>query len=267
MAPTYVLAQLSDSHVRAGAAGDGPAAALEAAVASLLALSRTPDAVLISGDVADPGAPEDYVRVKELLAPLTVPIHVMPGNHDDRAGLRAAFDLPGDADELIQYAVRTGPLRLVCCDTNKDDGDDGEYGAARRDWLRTTLEAEPEMPTIVALHHPPLPSGIDQLDTVGLDPADSEALRVLLAGHPQVRCVVAGHYHRTSAGEVGGRPFVLCPSTYLQAELDLRPGAEIALNTEPTGYLLHAWLGDRLVTHAQPVAPSQPARMPWDLDL
>jgi 3',5'-cyclic AMP phosphodiesterase CpdA len=252
VAPTCVLVQLSDSHVDAGPDGDAAAAALEAAVATVLALPRQPDAVLLSGDLTDSGRPEDYARVCELVAPLQVPVHAFPGNHDVRAELCAAFDLNGDGGP-IQYAVDVGPLRLVCCDSTVPGVDDGVYGPDRLAWLRATLEAAPETPTIVALHHAPYAIGIDELDTLALDAGDSRALAALLAAHPQVQRVVSGHFHRTVSGDLGGRSLLMCPSTYWQAALDLRPDAKIVPAHEPAGIIVHAWLGDRLVTHVLPV--------------
>lgn len=252
MAPTCVLAQLSDSHVDAGPDGDAAAAALEAAVATVLALSRQPDAVLLSGDLTDSGRPEDYARVRELVAPLKVPIYAFPGNHDVRSELCRAFDLHGDGGP-IQYAVDVGPMRLVCCDSTIPGEDDGVYGPERLEWLRTTLEATPDAPTIVALHHAPYPIGIDELDTLALAEDDSRALAALLAEHPQVQRVVSGHFHRTVSGELGGRSLLMCPSTYWQAALDLRPDAKIVPSDDPAGIVVHAWLGDRLVTHVLPV--------------
>lgn len=249
---SYLLAQLSDSHLRAGADGDFAARGLTAAIDALLALDRLPDAVLVSGDLVDSGGTDEYERVRELLAALPMPVHVLVGNHDDRALLRATFDVPGE-DELIQYALRLGPLRLVCGDTIKPGVDDGAYGPERLAWLAATLAEDRETPTIIALHHPPLPIGITGLDDLGLPAPDRAALAALLAEHPQVQRVVCGHVHRTVVGEVGGRPLITCPSTYLQARLDLRVPGEIDLRPEPAGFLVHAWLDDQLVSHVQPV--------------
>jgi Icc protein len=251
-ATPYLLAQLSDPHLRAGADGDAAAAALAAAIDALLALDQLPDVVLVSGDLVDTGAADDYVRVRELLAALPMPLHVLVGNHDDRAGLRANFDLPASG-ELLQYALRLGPLRLVCCDTIQPGRDDGAYGPERLAWLAATLAEDRQTPTIVALHHPPLPIGISGLDELGLPADDRRALAALLAQHPQICRVIAGHVHRAVAGELGGRPVLTCPSTYLQARLDLRAPGEIELRPEPPGFVVHAWLGDQLVSHVQPI--------------
>jgi 3',5'-cyclic AMP phosphodiesterase CpdA len=249
---SYLLAQLSDSHLRAGAEGDAAAAGLTAAIDRVLALDRLPDAVLVSGDLVDSGGADEYTRVRELLARLPMPVRVMIGNHDDRAELCATFDLPAP-DGFVQYVDQLGPLRLVCCDTIKPGVDDGAYGPERLAWLRDALAADRETPTIVALHHPPLPIGIAGLDALGLPLADRRALATLLAEHDQIQRVVAGHVHRSVVGELGGRPLVTCPSTYLQARLDLRAEGDIELRSEPPGFLVHAWIDGQLVSHVQPL--------------
>ena len=115
-----LLAQITDLHLAAGPGDAGAAHALERAVRALLDLDPQPDAVLLTGDLTDDGDPRSYARVRELLAPLTVPVHPIPGNHDDRDALRAAFlDHPGvaGADGFVQYAITCGPLRVLMLDT------------------------------------------------------------------------------------------------------------------------------------------------------
>ena len=90
-----ILAQLSDPHVLVGPGDRGSAESLAAGVAAVLALRPRPDAVLVSGDLADTASAAEYERVRELLAPLPMPVHVLPGNHDDRDALRAHFPLDG----------------------------------------------------------------------------------------------------------------------------------------------------------------------------
>ena len=79
---TTTLAQLSDPHIRVGPNDQRSAAALEAAVRSVLALDPQPVAVIVTGDLADGSTPAEYARFRELIAPLRMPVHVIPGNHD-----------------------------------------------------------------------------------------------------------------------------------------------------------------------------------------
>jgi Icc protein len=249
----FLLVQLSDPHVGAEWGGGDPAALLAAAVASARSLEPNPDAVLISGDLADHALDVEYEQVRELLAPFEAPLYVLPGNHDDRFALHRHFGVPGADGQPVQYAADLGPLRLVVLDSKRAGEDRGQLDAARLAWLDETLAAAPGVPTLLALHHPPLVTGIPAFDRMGLPSADRQALGRVVAGHPQVRRIVGGHLHRTISAELVGRSVLAVPSTYVQARLDF--GAEEArFFAEPAGFAVHALLDGELVSHIQPVA-------------
>jgi Icc protein len=248
----FLLVQLSDPHVGADWGGGDPVAMLAAAVASVRALEPRPDAVLISGDLADHAVDAEYEQVLELVAPLEAPLHVLPGNHDDRLALRRHFGVPGADGQPLQYAADLGPLRLVVLDSQRAGEDRGELDADRLAWLGETLAAAPGVPTLLALHHPPLATGIPGFDKVGLPPADRRALGKVVEAHPQVRRIVAGHMHRTISAELGGRSVLVAPSTYVQARLEFGV-EEVQLSAEPSGFAVHTLLDGELVSHVQPV--------------
>lgn len=213
----------------------------------------TPDAVLVSGDLADHAADAEYEQLRELLAPLEAPLHVLPGNHDERLALRRHFGVPGAGDEPVQYATDVGPLRLVVLDSTRVGEDPGELDASRLAWLGATLAAAPDAPTLLALHHPPLLTGIPAFDEIGLAAADRRALGGVVEGQPQVRRIVGGHVHRAISAELAGRSVLAAPSTYVQARLDFAT-EEIELSADdPPGFAVHAWLDGELVSHVQPV--------------
>ena len=225
-----ILAQLSDPHIRLPPEDEGSGAALEAAVRAVLALDPLPDAVVVTGDLADGALPAEYERVRALLGPLPMPVHVLPGNHDD--GIEAG------------YVVQVGELRLVACDSTIPGRDEGELDLA---WLEAALD---DSPTIVAMHHPPILTGIGGLDEIGL--TNRDALAGLLQRSPQVRRVIAGHVHRGAFGVVGGCGVVACPSTNLQAKLEI--GAEgFTIVREPPAFAVHALVDGELVSHLQPI--------------
>src|SRR5207248_403072 len=122
----------------------------------------------------------------------------------------------------------------------------------RLEWLDTTLAAAPRTPTLLALHHPPLLTGIPAFDAIGLAAADRRALATVVEAHPQVRRIVAGHVHLAISAELGGRSVLAAPSTYVQARLDFA-AEEIELSDDPPGFVVHAWLDGELVSHVQPV--------------
>lgn len=252
-----LLAQLSDPHVEVGRGDVESARALGAAVAAVNALRPRPTAALVSGDlVNDPGA-RQYERVHELLGDLAMPVFVLGGNHDDRDALREYFALAdgstGSPGAPFRYSVRVGGLRVIACDTTVPGTDAGAFDLERRIWLEAELAADTETPTIVAMHHPPLVTGLTALDEICLPRADRVAFEEQLAAHPQISRVVAGHVHRGAFGVLGGCGVLTCPSTYLQAPLEIGM-KDVRLQAEPPAFALHALLeGGQVVSHLQPV--------------
>ena len=252
--PSFLLAQLSDPHIGGTWAGEGSVDGLAAAVESVRAIRPQPDAVLVTGDLADHAGDEEYDQLRELLAPLETPYYVLPGNHDDRRALSRHFDVPGSDGEPVQYSVDLGPLRLVVLDTTIPGDDAGALGPERLDWLDNELAAAPEQLTLVAMHHPPLLTGVAVWDAMGLAQSDRHALGAVIERHPQVRRLVGGHFHRAITAELAGRTVLAVPSTYAQFQLGFTPEG-IELSTEPASFVLHAVMDGELISHFQPVTP------------
>jgi 3',5'-cyclic-AMP phosphodiesterase len=256
VAKPFLLVQLSDPHIGATWADADPVAGLTAAVESVRRLPDDPDAVLLSGDLADNAADAEYELVREVVSRLASPVYVLPGNHDNRDTLRRHFGLPGAAGAPVQYAVALGAAgRLVVLDSTRPGEDRGELDAERLAWLDAELAAAPDQVTLLALHHPPMPTGIPVWDAIGLPGADRRALAEVLQRHQQVRRLVAGHMHRTIAGELAGRAVLAVPSTYVQARL-VFSSDEIELIAEPPGFAVHAVLDGELASHVQLVSES-----------
>src|ERR1044072_1807716 len=113
MSRPFLIAYLSVPHIGAEWSASDPAAGLEAAIDAVRALGASPDAVLVSGDLADHAADEEYEQVRGLLGQIHAPPYVLPGTPDDRDALHRHLGVPGAGGEPVQYAVDLGPLRLV----------------------------------------------------------------------------------------------------------------------------------------------------------
>ncbi|MBS1678790.1 MAG: phosphodiesterase [Actinobacteria bacterium] len=246
----FLLLQISDLHIGADWDGADPDECLLRAVEAILSLPDQPDALLVSGDLADNGTPEEYRRVRELLAPLDLEPHVLPGNHDLRAPLREAFGLPGAGEEPTSHAVDLGPLRLVCLDSTIPGSEAGSLDGGRSAWLDATLAEDPRTPTVLALHHPPLRTEIPTFERIGLAPESCAELAEVVARHPQVTRIVAGHVHRSIIAELAGRAVVTVPSTYLQTALDFT-APKLKMRPDPPGFAIHALRDTSLATHLQ----------------
>ena len=144
-----LIAQISDMHLK----GEGEllygridtTGFLERAVAHVNALDPRPDIVLATGDLVDNGKPEQYANLKRVLAPLEMPVYLIPGNHDARDAMRAAFPEHGylPADGFLQYTVEGLPVRLIALDTlvpGKGHGELCDVGSTgwRRAWPKAT---------------------------------------------------------------------------------------------------------------------------------
>jgi 3',5'-cyclic AMP phosphodiesterase CpdA len=178
-----------------------------------------------------------------------MPVHVLAGNHDDRAVLREVFGVPGEGADPIRYAVRCGDLRLVACDTTIAGSDSGRIDV---EWLAATLDEDRETPTLVAMHHPPVEIGLPAIDASIAAADERAALAEVLRRSPQVRRVVAGHDHRTAVASLGGCPVVLLGSTHVALHLDFA-ATEFDMRTEAPPIAVHRMVEGELVSHIQPV--------------
>jgi 3',5'-cyclic AMP phosphodiesterase CpdA len=246
-----LLVQLTDPHVGGSESGVDPIPRLEAVIGAVRGLPNRPDAVIVTGDLTDDGAEKNYRVARELLERLDAPLHVLPGNHDDRGRMRGAFDLPGEGKEPVNYSVDVGELRLVLFDSNVPGRDPGSYDADRLGWLEEELAAQPERPTLLAVHHPPLATGIAEWDAINLDRGDREAFGEVVARHPQLRAIVGGHLHRIAASTLSGCPVLAAPSTYLQV-LPNYHRDEIEW-VDPPGFAIHIWARGELASQVQAV--------------
>ena len=253
-----LLAQMSDLHLCAkplqGTVYTG--GFFKKAVASVLAFSPRPDAVVLTGDLVERGSVDEYLQLRAALAPLSavMPVHLQVGNHDDRAALRAVFGVVAgeQASPFHQYAVEVGQGRLVVCDTVEPGHAWGSLCAERLDWLDRTLAQAPDRPTVVAFHHPPFATGIGFMDRLGLRSGADECAAIL-ARHQQVQRVICGHVHRALVVPFAGKIAMTAPSVAHQIPVAFDPQTPEAFVFEPPGWLLHRWDGSVMQSYVMPV--------------
>ena len=244
----FALLQLTDCHLGAPWQRDS-AAALEAVLAAVAGiLPGAPDAVLVTGDIAHTGAQAEYAQARSLLARAGAPLIVVPGNHDDRSALRAGLGLPDSGRPDLSSVHELGALRVIALDTQRPGADGGQFDPERREWLDQTLASDRLTPTLLAMHHPPITTGLPALDAIGIPAPERAALGEVLARHPQVVLIVAGHVHRTIRSQLGATPVLVVPSTNLQLALDLE-APEVVLVPEVPSFALHLLIDGELVSH------------------
>lgn len=239
MSGRFLLAQISDTHVRAD---DNGAAALQLQRAMAQARAYQADAILLTGDLVNDERESEYAVLAKAIADPPAPLFLMPGNHDDRARIRAAFPnhayLPRSGP--LSYTLEQFPVRIVAVDQIVPGETHGMLTPAQADWLDRTLAAEPVKPTVVALHHPPFATHDLLFDRIGL--RDGDLLAEAIARHAQVVRIICGHHHRVVVGQVAHAPAVIAPSSSWTYGLALHDGQQVAPRTaEQPGWMLHAW--------------------------
>jgi 3',5'-cyclic AMP phosphodiesterase CpdA len=258
---SVLIAQITDTHV-----GFEPEAGenefnfvrFRNVLGHLLSQPVQPDMLVLSGDLTDGGQPECYDRIKRLIEDCTFPVHVIPGNHDNREHMLRAFPDCPTADGFAQYAIECNGLRVVCLDSFEPRRHGGAFCETRAAWLARELAAHPDTPTIIFMHHPPVVAGIEWMD-----PKPQEAwykrFHETVAGHTQIVAIQAGHLHRALHTVVENIPLSVTPAVAPAVSLDLRPmSTETPDNrpivvAEPPFYSLHLWRAGTLVSHFQPV--------------
>jgi 3',5'-cyclic-AMP phosphodiesterase len=144
------------------------------------------------------------------LRPLEIPLHWLPGNHDDLTAMRAALTAPLCSDSQ-SFAV--GRWQFLLLNSQVRGKVYGELSSEALDWLEQELQSV-AYPTLIALHHPPFAIESSWLDKSGL--RNAEALFAILDRHPQVKLVVCGHIHQEFSCQRHGITYLSCPSTGVQ---------------------------------------------------
>lgn len=208
----FTFVQISDTHlVRDPAArvhGVCPYARLEAAVEHVASLAPAPAFALFTGDLIHDDDPASYEHVRALADRLPIPVRYCVGNHDLRAPFRAQLvGEPGDGP--LDYTFTHAGTRFVVLDSSVPGEVEGALDDAQLAWLERALA--PAAPTVVVLHHPPVPFGVAWLDEHAV--ASGAALLDVLTRAGCVRQVLFGHVHLDVSFTRDDLVLRGCPST------------------------------------------------------
>jgi 3',5'-cyclic-AMP phosphodiesterase len=246
---TRVL-QLSDTHlVPEGELAYGvvdTGAYLARAVASLSALLDRigpVDYLVVSGDVAEAGLEAEYRRFAALMEGLSLPLAVVPGNHDDRETMRSTLsalpDMPRQGQ--INWQIPLERFDVLGLDTLVRGKPHGELTDETLAFAEAALAASAGKPLLVVMHHPPFEAGIFHMDRQRL--LNGEALLEMIADYPGHITVSCGHVHRFMVRSAGRQLAMIAPAPSHAVTLDHRADAIPAFHLEPPGALLHEWRG------------------------
>lgn len=190
------------------------------------------DLMVLTGDLAQDELPETYALLREELGELLPRCRLVPGNHDNRLGLKQVFPeiLPAD-QEFLSFHETLGDWQIIGLDTHQPGKVPGRIGSDQLAWLSQQLNQNPKAKTLLFLHHPPISVNSPWLDRIALE--EPESLCELIQANPQIRAVASGHVHHVFQGKIGQADFLTTPSTAIQ----FGPGGEESSYTmDPPGY-------------------------------
>lgn len=241
-----LIAHLSDPHLDGGQ----PRAARLAAVLHEVAAVGGVDMVVVTGDLAETGAPGEYEQFFTLMEAAALPYLVVPGNHDLRAPLAA--HLPQSSDGPLVTTLSAGGITAIGLDSLIEGEPSGHLNEQCLDAARSAIAAAPG-PVVLALHHPPVAVGDHRVDAMGL--ANPEDLAALITGNDAVIAVLAGHAHTALVTTFAARPMLVAPGIVSTLRLGSRTDLLDDHSAAPA-LALHTITAHHLSTTFHHLAPS-----------
>lgn len=250
---SHVLIHVSDPHFLAAGRPLAGRYDVEDSFARTLEAIRSvhphPAAIVITGDLADLGEPDAYHRLRAAVDPvaeqLGAPVIWVAGNHDERPAMRESLLGLAPSEEPITGVWDLAGLRLIALDTSVPGWHHGDLDAAQLQWLSDVLAEPAPHGTLLAMHHPPLPSHLPLFDILELRHQDE--LADVIRGS-DVRGILAGHLHYSSHGMFAGVPVSVASATCYTMNVAL-PAADVnGMDAAQAFQLVHV-RGDT-VTHS-----------------
>jgi len=257
-APRHVIAHISDTHFL----GEGRAlygevdtdANLTQALEQLERSGVRPEAIVFTGDLADLGEPDAYNRLRAIVEPaaarLGAQIIWVMGNHDERPEYSSLlFDIEAtDAPQDRVYDING--LRIVSFDTTVPGYHHGAMTDAQLEWLADVLATPAEHGTLLAVHHPPMPTpllwAMEMLELHGQD-----RLEEVVRG-TDVRGILGGHLHYSGHSTFAGVPVSVAAATCYTLALTAKDRLLSGVNADQAMNLVHVY-DDRLVHSVVPI--------------
>ncbi|MCA9073072.1 MAG: phosphodiesterase [Planctomycetaceae bacterium] len=175
------------------------------------------DLMVLTGDLAHDELAETYALLREELGDWLPRCRLVPGNHDNRFGLRTVFSEIVPANEgFLSFSEEVAGWRILGVDSHWPAEIPGRIEREQLDWFTDQLENHRDQPTLVFLHHPPISVNSPWLDKIGLE--NPEAFQQLITDHPQIQAVITGHVHHVFQGKLGTADVLTSPSTAIQFE-------------------------------------------------
>lgn len=259
--PRHTLVQFSDVHiVPEGELLMGTLDTLDQMESALTAVENAdldPLALVFTGDLADTGDVRAYRRLRTLVDAaaqrIGAPALFGMGNHDTREAFREGLLETAPDGAPHDFVHHAGDVRVIVLDSTTPGSHAGTLEESQLEWLRAELAEPAAAGTVLALHHPPIPTPLAFLERLSLK--DPERLGAAIAG-TDVRIVLTGHNHHATCGALAGVPVWSAPAVAYRA--DVFPPAGTYQGVTGVGYTRVDLYEDCATATFVPVEPVRP---------
>lgn len=244
--PGHFILHFSDTHLIAGDSslyGDVDADRyLKQIFTEVIESGARPEAIVFTGDIADTGEPEAYTKILAMAEELSEQtggklIWVM-GNHDDRPNFRQHLLKTEPSLSPVDAVHDLNGLRLITLDSSVPGHHYGLVTSSQLEWLADVLSTPAEEGTVLAMHHPPVPSVLDMATTVEL--RNQKSLADVLRG-TDVRSIIGGHLHYSCSATFAGIPVSVASSTCYSQDLNVKVGGTFGRDTAQGFNMMHVY--------------------------
>lgn len=220
---------------------------------SLVKAQITPEAMVFTGDLAETGSPEAYVRLRNIVEPIAKELGAtiiwVMGNHDERSAFRAGLLDSEASEEAVDLVHDINGLRVIALDTTVPGKHYGEVTEEQLSWLEDVLATPAPHGTLIALHHPPVPSPLDVMAAVEL--RDQDRLAKVIEG-TDVRGILGGHLHYSCFSTFASVPVAVASATCYTQDLNVPKGQIRGQNGAQALNLVHVY-PDRILSSVVPI--------------
>ncbi|MCZ4337601.1 3',5'-cyclic-AMP phosphodiesterase [Shewanella colwelliana] len=232
------IVQVTDPHLfadpEAQLLGVNTAHSLDAVLNTIKAVDYPAHLMLATGDISQDYSNESYHNFVKAIAPLNVPCHYLPGNHDDPRIMHLHMQGPSVFGDR---RILAGNWQIIMLDSTVRGKPGGHMAEAELELIEAAIADQPDKHTLLVMHHNPVLVGCKWLDQHCMDNG-SEFIDAV-SNFPQVKGLLWGHVHQSldqvHQGEQGPMRLMATPSTCIQ----FKPKSPyFALDAQQPGYRL-----------------------------
>jgi len=213
-ATVYRIIQITDPHIRADSEatlmGFETRKGLDLVVAKISEDTTSPNAIVVTGDIAHDYSDSSYRTVAEAVLAFDCPVHWCPGNHDDKATMAVvAKDLKLGGDQ-----IQLGNWVIQLLDSAVPGKVFGTFADTELAKARDLIASHPDTHLMFGFHHQPVQQGSRWLDELMIK--NGKAFMDIVRDQPQVKGLFWGHVHQEEDQIQDGLRLLSTPSTCVQ---------------------------------------------------